>query len=50
LWSTTPIKKVRNLGGKFGDVLVEKFGVELMSDLAKFSEKDLAKHCGTKAA
>lgn len=41
LYKNLSVKKIRNLGGKFGDDVVEKLGCKTMSDLSKFSEKDL---------
>uniref|UniRef100_A0A1B6CUZ6 DNA polymerase eta n=3 Tax=Clastoptera arizonana TaxID=38151 RepID=A0A1B6CUZ6_9HEMI len=41
LYETLPVKKVRNLGGKLGDDVVDKLGISMMADLTKFSEKDL---------
>jgi len=44
LYSTLSIKKVRNLGGKFGDVVVESLGCNVMGDLVKYSLEQLQKH------
>ncbi|XP_054289147.1 DNA polymerase eta-like [Macrosteles quadrilineatus] len=41
LYSSLPLKKVRNLGGKLGDDVVERLGITLMSELANFTEKQL---------
>ncbi|XP_059483876.1 DNA polymerase eta [Neocloeon triangulifer] len=41
LYETLPVKKVRHLGGKLGDVLVEKLGITYMCELEKFSEAEL---------
>ncbi|XP_063227100.1 DNA polymerase eta isoform X2 [Bacillus rossius redtenbacheri] len=41
LYQTLPIKKIRSLGGKFGDVVVDQLGCTVMADLAKLSEKQL---------
>ncbi|KAK3092357.1 hypothetical protein FSP39_001859 [Pinctada imbricata] len=49
LYSTLPIKKIRNLGGKFGQSLVEQLGVENIGDLCKFSLKELQACCGDKS-
>ncbi|XP_031835081.1 DNA polymerase eta isoform X2 [Nomia melanderi] len=43
LYSTLPIKKVRNLGGKFGDVVVESLNCNVMGDLLKYSLQHLQK-------
>ncbi|KAG7198660.1 hypothetical protein KM043_006017 [Ampulex compressa] len=37
LYSTLPVKKVRNLGGKFGDVIVDSLGCNVMGDLLQYS-------------
>ncbi|KAL6259254.1 hypothetical protein P5V15_009173 [Pogonomyrmex californicus] len=44
LYSTLPVKKVRNLGGKFGDVVVESLGCKVMGDLLQYSMEQLQKH------
>ncbi|CAH1389445.1 unnamed protein product [Nezara viridula] len=41
LYKTLPVKKIKNLGGKLGDNVVEKLGCKTMSDLLKFTEKEL---------
>ncbi|XP_046491410.1 DNA polymerase eta [Neodiprion pinetum] len=41
LFQTLPVKKVRNLGGKFGDVVIESLGCNVMADLLSYSLKDL---------
>jgi DNA polymerase eta len=41
LYANLPVKKVRNLGGKLGDGVVERLGITYMSELASFSEKQL---------
>lgn len=41
LYQTLPVKKVRNLGGKLGIVLVEHLGITLMWELEKFTEAEL---------
>jgi len=38
------VKKVRNLGGKFGDVVVESLGCKVMGDLLQYSLEQLKKH------
>ncbi|XP_043595263.1 DNApol-eta isoform X1 [Bombus pyrosoma] len=43
LYSTLPIKKVRNLGGKFGDVVVESLNCNVMGDLVQYSLQYLQK-------
>ncbi|XP_011865850.1 PREDICTED: DNA polymerase eta [Vollenhovia emeryi] len=44
LYATLPVKKVRNLGGKFGDVVVESLGCKVMGDLLQYSLEQLQKH------
>ena len=41
LWEKTLIHKVRNLGGKLGQILEEEMNCKTMADLSKFSEKEL---------
>lgn len=41
VWSKTPIKKVRNLGGKLGSLLMSHFQIEMMSDLCSLSLEQL---------
>ncbi|XP_072757265.1 DNA polymerase eta [Anoplolepis gracilipes] len=43
LYSTLPIKKVRNLGGKLGDVVVDSLGCNVMGDLMQYSLEQLQK-------
>ncbi|XP_029666889.1 DNA polymerase eta [Formica exsecta] len=43
LYSTLPVKKVRNLGGKFGDVVVESLACNVMGDLLQYSLEQLQK-------
>ncbi|XP_071558599.1 DNA polymerase eta [Temnothorax nylanderi] len=43
LYSTLPVKKVRNLGGKFGDDVVESLGCNVMGDLLQYSLEQLQK-------
>ena len=43
LYSTLPVKKVRNLGGKFGDVVVESLNCNVMGDLLQYSLQYLQK-------
>lgn len=40
-FSTLPLRKMRNLGGKFGMEVAERLGCGTMGDLAKFSLKEL---------
>ncbi|XP_015108604.1 DNA polymerase eta [Diachasma alloeum] len=41
LYSSLPVKKVRNLGGKFGNIVMESLGCNVMADLLKYSLQDL---------
>ncbi|XP_045464466.1 DNApol-eta isoform X2 [Harmonia axyridis] len=41
LFTTLPIRKIKNLGGKFGHTLSEKLNINYMGELEKFSEKQL---------
>jgi DNA polymerase eta len=41
LYKTLPIRKVRNLGGKFGCVVMEQLGCEVMADLLQFTKNQL---------
>ncbi|KAJ1530973.1 hypothetical protein ONE63_005809 [Megalurothrips usitatus] len=42
--STLPVRKMRNLGGKFGKEVVERLGCETMGDLARLSLRELQRH------
>ena len=46
LYSQTKICKVRMLGGQTGDILVDHFKVEKMSELLQFSERQLSSVLG----
>ncbi|XP_045176250.2 DNA polymerase eta-like isoform X2 [Mercenaria mercenaria] len=48
LYSTLPIRKIRNLGGKMGQLVMEHLQAENMGDLLKFSEKALQQLLGDK--
>ncbi|XP_037128395.1 DNA polymerase eta [Syngnathus acus] len=48
LFSTLPISKIRNLGGKLGVSITEILQVEHMGDLTRFSQAQLGKHFGEK--
>ncbi|XP_063981764.1 DNA polymerase eta [Diachasmimorpha longicaudata] len=41
LYSSLPVKKVRNLGGKFGNIVMESLGCNVMADLLKYSLQEL---------
>ncbi|CAK9804299.1 DNA polymerase eta [Anthophora quadrimaculata] len=43
LYSKLPIKKVRNLGGKFGDIVIESLNCNVMGDLLQYSLQYLQK-------
>lgn len=40
-FSTLPLRKMRNLGGKFGMEVIERLSCQTMGDLAKFSLQEL---------
>ncbi|XP_070697140.1 DNA polymerase eta [Pempheris klunzingeri] len=48
LFSSLPISKIRNLGGKMGVSITETLGVENMGDLTRFSQAELGQHFGEK--
>ncbi|XP_007545335.1 DNA polymerase eta isoform X2 [Poecilia formosa] len=48
LFSTLPVGKIRNLGGKMGASITETLGVENMGDLTRFSLAQLGQHFGEK--
>uniref|UniRef100_A0A671T5U8 DNA polymerase eta n=1 Tax=Sinocyclocheilus anshuiensis TaxID=1608454 RepID=A0A671T5U8_9TELE len=48
LFSTLPIRKIRNLGGKLGTSVKETLGVENIGDLTQFSKVQLEQHFGEK--
>ncbi|XP_040904996.1 DNA polymerase eta [Toxotes jaculatrix] len=48
LFSSLPISKIRNLGGKLGVSITETLGVENMGDLTRFSQAQLGQHFGEK--
>uniref|UniRef100_A0A673L3Z7 DNA polymerase eta n=1 Tax=Sinocyclocheilus rhinocerous TaxID=307959 RepID=A0A673L3Z7_9TELE len=48
LFSTLPIRKIRNLGGKLGTSVTETLGVENIGDLTQFSKVQLEQHFGEK--
>lgn len=41
LYSTLSVKKVKHLGGKFGDIVCEVLKITKMGELQKFTEKEL---------
>lgn len=41
LFCNLPVQKVRSLGGKFGNDVMERLGCKVMADLSKYSERDL---------
>ncbi|XP_050313420.1 DNA polymerase eta [Anthonomus grandis grandis] len=43
LYKDLPLKKIKSLGGKFGDSIVSKLGIEFMGQLAQFTLKELTK-------
>ncbi|XP_052105521.1 DNA polymerase eta-like [Mytilus californianus] len=48
LFSTLPVRKIRNLGGKLGESLVEELNVEFIGDLVKFPLTELQNNFGDK--
>lgn len=48
LFSTLPIRKIRNLGGKLGKSIMETLRVENIGDLAQFGKIQLEQHFGEK--
>jgi nucleotidyltransferase/DNA polymerase involved in DNA repair len=48
-FDVTPIKKVRNFGGKFGSQVKSSFSVEYMGELRRFSVKELSAKLGNKS-
>lgn len=48
LFSTLPISKIRNLGGKLGTSIMETLRVENIGDLTQFSKIQLDQHFGEK--
>lgn len=48
LYATLPIRKIRNLGGKMGQLVSEHLKVENMGELTRFSEKALQQLLGDK--
>uniref|UniRef100_A0A1A8JF52 DNA polymerase eta n=1 Tax=Nothobranchius kuhntae TaxID=321403 RepID=A0A1A8JF52_NOTKU len=48
LFSSLPVSKIRNLGGKLGVSITETLGVENMGDLTRFSRTELGQHFGEK--
>ncbi|KAJ0180282.1 hypothetical protein K1T71_003686 [Dendrolimus kikuchii] len=41
LYKTLPLKKVKHLGGKFGDAVCDILKIKVMSELQQFAEKEL---------
>lgn len=48
LYETTPINKVKNLGGKLGVILSEELKLKTMSELSKISLSELTRRFGDK--
>uniref|UniRef100_I3IUX9 DNA polymerase eta n=1 Tax=Oreochromis niloticus TaxID=8128 RepID=I3IUX9_ORENI len=48
LFSSLPVGKIRNLGGKLGTSITETLGIENMGDLTRFSKAQLEQHFGEK--
>ncbi|XP_034937142.1 DNA polymerase eta [Chelonus insularis] len=43
LYSSLPVRKVRNLGGKFGKIVMESLECNVMADLLRYSMQDFLK-------
>ncbi|XP_022912036.2 DNA polymerase eta [Onthophagus taurus] len=41
LYKNLPIRKIKSLGGKFGEILGDDLGISTMAELKQFDEKDL---------
>ncbi|XP_019877684.2 DNA polymerase eta [Aethina tumida] len=50
LYKDLPIKKMRSMGGKFGETVSQVLKIEKMSELVKFSLRDLTQHFDEKTA
>lgn len=50
MYKTLPIKKIKSLGGKFGNTLAEDLKIKFMSELAQLSVKELMKKYDDKTA
>ena len=50
LWNNLPVGKVRNLGGKLGDSLIEELGCKTMGDLGSLSLQELNGRFDSKTA
>ncbi|VDP28415.1 unnamed protein product [Echinostoma caproni] len=50
LLRATPVTKIRNLGGKLGTAIVNRFGIETLGQLAEISLSELIKEFGDKTA
>ncbi|KAG7262208.1 hypothetical protein CRUP_012885 [Coryphaenoides rupestris] len=48
LFSSLPLSKIRNLGGKLGVSIMETLGVQNMGELTQFSRAQLGQHFGDK--
>nr|XP_046257416.1 DNA polymerase eta [Scatophagus argus] len=48
LFTSLPIGKIRNLGGKLGASIAETLGIENMGDVTRFSRAHLEQHFGEK--
>ncbi|KAF5397660.1 DNA polymerase eta subunit [Paragonimus heterotremus] len=50
LLNVTPVSKIRNLGGKLGTVVIERFHVNTLGELAQISLSELSEAFGEKTA
>uniref|UniRef100_A0AAY4DHL6 DNA polymerase eta n=1 Tax=Denticeps clupeoides TaxID=299321 RepID=A0AAY4DHL6_9TELE len=48
LFSSLPISKIRNLGGKLGSTIAERLDVENIGELTKFTQDNLVQYFGDK--
>lgn len=48
LFKTLPIGKVRHLGGKLGQSIIEQLGIEYIGDLCRYTEQELQRNFGDK--
>ncbi|KAL5009243.1 hypothetical protein ScPMuIL_014824 [Solemya velum] len=48
LFETLPVRKIRSLGGKRGQVLLDQLNVQVMADLLKFTRRELQNQIGDK--
>ncbi|XP_013420442.1 DNA polymerase eta [Lingula anatina] len=49
MFTTLKVTKLRGFGGKFGEEVIQKLGVENVADICKYSEQQLQNYFGEKA-